>query len=118
MFSVPQLAARDFEVGVRVEQLGLGWTFAPPYEESLAAFFETLTAGAYAELQRWIRHLPREHFASDSEMVALCQLLEEGLREPKRKPADGEGQTELTSPERVVSHNPDTVPRFRGSGWR
>ncbi len=80
MFAVPQLAARDFEAGLRVEQLRMGWTFAPPYEESLTQFFATLTPEMHAEMKHQLSALPPDHFVSGSEALSLCQLLDTGLR--------------------------------------
>lgn len=75
-FGVPCLAARGFEVGALVEDLGIGWSFEPSYEESLVHFLTTLTEQEYAERRRRLLEMPVDRFASNEDMSALLQTLE------------------------------------------
>jgi succinoglycan biosynthesis protein ExoL len=74
-FGVPCLAARHFEVGNRVDALGTGWTFAPPYEEDIARFFEDLTRADYDRVLRRLREVPPTAFVAGDDVAALCRLL-------------------------------------------
>src|SRR3546814_13193492 len=48
-FGVPCLTAAGFEVGERVEDGRLGWSFELPYERSLSDFFPTSHDAEYEE---------------------------------------------------------------------
>ena len=61
-FGVPCLAAADFEIGRRVNELGVGWTFGEPFEDSIVKFFLELSEDGYAQKQRTLRALARETF--------------------------------------------------------
>jgi succinoglycan biosynthesis protein ExoL len=74
-FGVPCLAARHFEVGNRVDALGTGWTFAPPYEEDIARFFEGLTRDDYDRVLRRLREVPPSTFVAGDDVTELCRLL-------------------------------------------
>ena len=80
-FGVPCLAARSFEVGDRVEALGTGWTFAPPYEEAIARFFERLTRDDYDRVLRRLRDVPPHVFIAGEDVTALCRLLAGGCKD-------------------------------------
>lgn len=77
-FGVPCLAARHFEIGNRVDELGTGWTFAPPYEENIARFFEQLTREDYDRVLRRLRELPPNTFIAGDDVTALCRMLAQG----------------------------------------
>lgn len=79
-FGVPCLAARGFEVGALVEDLGVGWSFEPSYEESLVHFLLSLTEEAYEERRRRLLAMPASRFVGNEDMVALLQQLESAER--------------------------------------
>jgi len=71
-FGVPLLAARDYEVGKVVEELGIGWTFPEPLLRHLATFLETLDEADYRVVAHRYAGIPMERFASDDDFSALC----------------------------------------------
>lgn len=75
LFGKPCLAVRDFEVGRLIERLGVGWTFAEPFEESLVRFFETIDPAGYAEKRERLAALPLETFVSGNEVAEMFRLL-------------------------------------------
>lgn len=75
-FGVPCLAARGFEVGALVEDLGVGWSFEPDYEESLAHFLLSLSEQDYAARRRCLLEMPASRFIGDEDMTDLFQALE------------------------------------------
>lgn len=75
LFGVPCLAVRGFEFGNMLERARIGWTFAEPLEESLANFFETLTAADYLQKRHRLAALPRSAFVADEDAAALCRIL-------------------------------------------
>lgn len=77
-FGVPCLAARHFEVGDRVEALGVGWTFAAPYEDAIARFLTELDRSDYGRVRARIAGLPRATFVAGDDVEALCRLLGTG----------------------------------------
>ena len=74
-FGVPLLAARHFEVGDRVEALGVGWTFGPPYEDEMADFFARLTRADYERVLRRYAEVPRSTFVDGDDATELCRAL-------------------------------------------
>ena len=80
LFGVPCLAAREFEVGRLIDRLGVGWTFATPLEESLEAFFSSVTPAEHAEKRRKLADLPRSTFIADEDMSWLCRFLDANRR--------------------------------------
>lgn len=76
-FGVPCLVARGFEVGALVENMEIGWSFEPSYEESLVHFLTTLTEQEYAQRRRRLLEMPASRFASNEDMSALLQALEQ-----------------------------------------
>jgi succinoglycan biosynthesis protein ExoL len=74
-FGVPCLAARHFEVGDRIDALGSGWTFAPPYEEDIVCFFDDLRRDDYERVRQTIAGIPSTAFVARDESAALCRLL-------------------------------------------
>lgn len=75
-FAVPCLAVRDFEVGRLIDCLGVGWSFAPPLEQSLIEFFRSLTPALYEEKRRRLAACPTNAFVSGDADPILCQTLE------------------------------------------
>jgi succinoglycan biosynthesis protein ExoL len=78
LFAVPLLAARNFEVGDRIGNLAVGWTFAPPYDQSLINFFTHLTREDYQHTRSRLVSLPMSTFVSADEAAALCRLFDGG----------------------------------------
>jgi succinoglycan biosynthesis protein ExoL len=76
LFAVPLLAARDFEVGDRVGSLDVGWTFAPPYDQSLIDFFKKLSRDEYEHTRGRLGSLPMSTFVSADEAATLCRLFD------------------------------------------
>jgi succinoglycan biosynthesis protein ExoL len=87
-YGVPCLAARHFEVGDRVEALGIGWTFEAPYEDAIARFFAELDRAAYDRVRARLAGLPRATFIAGDDVAALCRLLGTGPHMPA-EPAMG-----------------------------
>ena len=79
---VPCLAARRFEVGDRVEALGVGWTFEPPYEDAIARFLSSLSRDDYDRVRQRLAELPRATFVAGDDVAALCRLLESRAADP------------------------------------
>ena len=77
-YGVPCLAARHFEVGDRVEALGIGWTDDAPYEDAIARFFAELSATHYGRVRARLAELPRATFVAGDDVAALCRLLGAG----------------------------------------
>lgn len=76
LFAVPLLAAQSFEVGDRVSDLGVGWTFAPPYDQSLIDFFAGLSRDEYEGTRQRLASLPVTTFVSADEAATLCHLFD------------------------------------------
>jgi succinoglycan biosynthesis protein ExoL len=74
-FGVPCLAARQFEVGDRVDALGIGWTFEAPYEDAIARFLAELDETEYVRIRTRLAELPRATFVAGDDVAALCRLL-------------------------------------------
>lgn len=88
LFGVPCMAVRGFEVGRALDELGLGWTFEPPLEQSLIAFFKELTVDAYDAKRRHLLACPVETFATGSTSSDLSlKLAKLAGRKPRRKAA-------------------------------
>lgn len=73
-YQVPMLAASGFETGRLVEELGIGWTFDAPFDESLADFLGSLTPHDYSARRARFRQLPADRFASDRDLADLVAL--------------------------------------------
>ncbi|TXL75729.1 glycosyltransferase family 4 protein [Vineibacter terrae] len=71
-FGVPCLAVRGFEVGERVERLGIGWTFREPLEEALVRFFETLDPAEYEARRSRVAAMPESEFVAGDDIAGLC----------------------------------------------
>lgn len=79
-YGVPCLAARHFEVGDRVEALGVGWTFEPPYEDAVARFFASLTADDYQRVRARLAATSRGTFVAGDDMADFCRMLVDGTK--------------------------------------
>jgi len=80
-FGVPCLAVRGFEVGERVERLGIGWTFREPLEEALVRFFETLDPAEYEARRNRLGAMPQSEFVAGDDVAGLCAILDGRQRE-------------------------------------
>ncbi len=79
-FGVPCLAAAGFEIGRRIEELGVGWTFNEPFEESIVAFFSGLSDREYESKCARLRDTPRATFVVGAEERSLAREIDELLR--------------------------------------
>jgi len=75
LFGVPCLAVKGFEVGDMVERLDVGWTFAPPFEDAIAEFLETLSISRYDSVRRKLLALPRSTFLQGEDIGELCRAM-------------------------------------------
>jgi len=78
LLGVPLLAARGFEVGNRVEALGIGWTVDAPYEGALARLLAGLDRLAYETVRRRLAALPEAEFVAGDDVRELGRTLAEG----------------------------------------
>lgn len=76
-FAVPVLGAESTETGRWIKQHGLGWTFAEPLGENLAAFFESLDPADWHLVKKRCSSHPRSEFTGESDYAALAELLKE-----------------------------------------
>ncbi len=74
-FNVPMLAAAGTETGRRIERLGLGWTFAPPYRDSLTAFLGGLTGDKMTDCRAVMAAVPRRHFLEEDDTGRLVRAV-------------------------------------------
>lgn len=110
----PCLAARGFEIGDKVDQLGAGWSFAAPYEETLSAFFASVTREEYGERCRHLRALPASTFIGGEEAATLCRFLANEARELRRPHgAKGSRAHRLVSPAETEDAARPPMPRER-----
>ena len=89
-FGVPCLVARGFEIGAMVENLGIGWSFEPSYEDSLTRFLLSLTEGEYERCRRRILRMPVSRFVESEDMIGLLKVLEAAEGATGVEPAAGE----------------------------
>jgi succinoglycan biosynthesis protein ExoL len=84
---LPCLAARDFEVGRKVEALGAGWAFPDPFEDTLTAFLTDVTPEEYGEKRRRLSELPASTFIAGDDAAALCHFISDDaiLRQHRRR---------------------------------
>jgi len=75
ILGLPCLAARDFELGRKIDTLEVGWTFAAPFEETLAAFFLSMTPDAYEERRRRLLDLPASAFIAGEDVSVLTHFM-------------------------------------------
>jgi succinoglycan biosynthesis protein ExoL len=78
LLAKPCLAGRHFEIGRKIENLDVGWTFDAPFEDELVTFFSTLTPDEYAEKCDRLASLPASTFAGDEDVIALCRFMAQG----------------------------------------
>jgi succinoglycan biosynthesis protein ExoL len=74
-FGVPVLGAKETETGRWIERQELGWTFAEPLEESLAAFFESLEPVEWHGMKRRCVAYPRGEFTGEADYAALVERM-------------------------------------------
>jgi succinoglycan biosynthesis protein ExoL len=71
---LPCLAVRGSEIGGLIDELDVGWTFADPLENSLVAFFRSLTEEDCSLKRDRLMRLPTSVFVSGEDIAALCRL--------------------------------------------
>jgi succinoglycan biosynthesis protein ExoL len=74
-FGVPVLGAKETETGRWIERQKLGWTFAEPLEENLAAFFESLEPAEWEQVKQRCASHPRGDFTGESDYAALVERM-------------------------------------------
>jgi succinoglycan biosynthesis protein ExoL len=72
---LPCLAVRDFEVGRKIADLDIGWTFNQPFENPLIEFFQSVTHEEVAEKRNRLLDLPKESFIARDDAAILCHLV-------------------------------------------
>jgi len=82
---VPCLAVAGFELGVALDRLGVGWSFAEPLEDALVRFFESLERSEYEACRRRLAALPRSRFVAGDEIAALCAILNDAAGTPSTR---------------------------------
>ncbi len=76
LYGAVPLAEQAVETGRFLDRLGIGVTLAEPLEDSLAAFFSTLTAGQYRNLATRAAAVPQSTWAYDKQdCIELVQFL-------------------------------------------
>ena len=55
--------------------MGVGWTFAPPFEDELVRFFETVSPIQYERRRHQLMALPVDAFVAREDIASLCRLL-------------------------------------------
>jgi hypothetical protein len=104
LYGVPCLAIRDFEIGKRIDQLDVGWTFAEPLEDGLAKLFETLTEVEYVATQNRLLSLPRRNFVASDDISALCRIFDASMNEGVVS-----GESRHDGPKEPVSIDPEAA---------
>ena len=74
-FGVPVIGARATETGRWIEEHALGWTFAEPLGENLAAFFEALAPADWETVKCRCAAHPRGEFTGEGDYVRLAERL-------------------------------------------
>jgi succinoglycan biosynthesis protein ExoL len=74
-FGVPVIGAKGTETGRWIDERALGWTFAEPLVEHLAAFIESLEVADWEGVKRRCAAHPREEFTGDADYARLAELL-------------------------------------------
>lgn len=95
-FGVPCLAATDFEVGKRISELGVGWTFGEPFEDSIVQFFLEISQEEYEQKRRRLLTLASETFVVASGDQRLGEEIEALLL--RRRGFDFEANPSLRKP--------------------
>jgi hypothetical protein len=75
LFACPALAEATTETGRWVASHTTGWTFAEPLEESLTAFFESLTEADWRKKQAACAGLPRSLSCGEQDYAALSAVI-------------------------------------------
>jgi succinoglycan biosynthesis protein ExoL len=74
-FGVPAIAAKQTETGRWISSNNLGWTFAEPLADSLAAFFTTLDPAEWSEVKHRCQTRGRGDFTGDADYRRLSEKL-------------------------------------------
>ncbi len=75
---VPFLVPAGFEVARVVEELGIGWSFTPPYAPALIRFLEELDPAEYQEARRAFQDVPVERWSGAQDHARLLSQLQNG----------------------------------------
>jgi len=75
-FCVPVIGVKATETGRWIDEHALGWTFAEPLEENLAAFFEALDQADWEAVKRRCAAHPRGEFTGEADYAKLAARLE------------------------------------------
>jgi len=75
LFACPALADATTETGRWVQAHRTGWTFDPPLEEALVAFFTNLTAAAWQEKKTACALLPRSLTCGEDDYRELSNIM-------------------------------------------
>lgn len=74
-FGVPALGSAKTETGRWIAENGLGWTFEEPLNETLAAFFASLTVAEWRETRARCAARPRANFTGEADYDELSERL-------------------------------------------
>lgn len=74
-FGVPVIGAKETQTGRWIEEHALGWTFAEPLLDNLAAFFESLDSGEWKSTKLRCAAVPRAEFTGEADYARLTDLL-------------------------------------------
>ena len=74
-FEVPALAAKGFQVGKYIEELGVGWTFDAPYGKNMVQFFDQLTSEEYLRIKERYREIPKSQFVGKEVFQKMCDTI-------------------------------------------
>ena len=86
-FGSVALASEHTQTGVKVRELGLGYTFAPPEVDGLIAFLRGYTMEEHLARRAHILSLPLETFCDLQDTRRLCELALDLPRHPRRQAA-------------------------------
>ena len=76
-FGVPVIGARATETGRWIDEHSLGWTFAEPLGENLAAFFEALEPADWETVKCRCTSHPRGEFTGEADYRSLAERLKQ-----------------------------------------
>ena len=74
-FEVPTLAAKGFQIGKYVEELGIGWTFDAPYGKNMVQFFDQLTPQEYLGVKQRYKEIPKSQFVGEEVFRKMCDTI-------------------------------------------
>jgi succinoglycan biosynthesis protein ExoL len=75
LLGVPSLSVHDFELGRRIESLGVGWAVRACYEDSLVHLFKELTSAEYDRVVARLRTIPATNFIAGEDVARLCSAM-------------------------------------------